>query len=222
MNSGENHPLASEKTQILKRREHPMDREEREDTTIYRVVVNHEEQYSIWPEYKENALGWKDAGKSGPKTECLAYIKEVWTDMRPLGLRQQLADVEARRGEIEAENAGRAQGPRDDLRDDLVKYLSQGNHPVEAAVRPEKTAAALKECIERGYVHIKFTDTRGGTELGMRLDREATELAGANFDNGEGTAHLVGTLTLNDVNVRAIADIDLKTLSGQGHLVVVS
>lgn len=58
--------------------------DEREDTTIYKVVVNHEEQYSIWLVDRENALGWRDAGKSGTKAECLEYIKEVWTDMRPL------------------------------------------------------------------------------------------------------------------------------------------
>ena len=65
--------------------------EEREDNTIYKVVVNHEEQYSIWPAERENPRGWRDAGKSGLKAECLAYIKEVWTDMRPLSLRQQMA-----------------------------------------------------------------------------------------------------------------------------------
>jgi MbtH protein len=64
--------------------------EEIEDKTIYRVVVNHEEQYSIWPAHRENALGWTDAGKSGSKEECLAYIKEVWTDMRPLSLRKKM------------------------------------------------------------------------------------------------------------------------------------
>ncbi|KYF74645.1 antibiotic synthesis protein MbtH [Sorangium cellulosum] len=52
--------------------------------------MNDEEQYSIWPADRENALGWKDAGKSGNKEECLAYIKEVWTDMRPLSLRKQM------------------------------------------------------------------------------------------------------------------------------------
>ncbi len=62
----------------------------KEDNTIYKVVVNHEEQYSIWPADRENALGWKDVGKSGLKEECLAYIKEVWTDMRPLSLRQKM------------------------------------------------------------------------------------------------------------------------------------
>jgi MbtH protein len=63
---------------------------DQEDTTIYKVVVNHEQQYSIWPSERENALGWKDVGKSGTKAECLTYIKEVWTDMRPLSLRQQM------------------------------------------------------------------------------------------------------------------------------------
>lgn len=58
-----------------------------EHTTLYKVVVNHEEQYSIWPIDRETPLGWRDAGKSGIKPECLEYIKEVWTDMRPLSLR---------------------------------------------------------------------------------------------------------------------------------------
>jgi MbtH protein len=64
--------------------------EEKEDNTIYKVVVNHEEQYSTWPAERENPLGWRDAGKSGAKAECLAYIKEVWTDMRPLSLRKKM------------------------------------------------------------------------------------------------------------------------------------
>ncbi len=69
---------------------------EREDTAIYRVVINDEEQYSIWPADRENANGWHDAGKTGPKAECLAYIKEVWTDMRPLSLRQQMETATGR------------------------------------------------------------------------------------------------------------------------------
>lgn len=71
-----------------------MDRDEKEDLTIYKVVMNHEEQYSIWPADRENPLGWSDAGKSGLKQECLAHIKEVWTDMRPLSLRQAMAERE--------------------------------------------------------------------------------------------------------------------------------
>lgn len=68
--------------------------EDGEDTTVYKVVVNHEEQYSIWPADRENALGWNDAGRSGSKSECLAYIKEVWTDMRPRSLREKMAAAE--------------------------------------------------------------------------------------------------------------------------------
>lgn len=64
--------------------------DEDEDTTIYHVVINHEEQYSIWPEYKEVPKGWKAVSKIGPKQECLDYIKDVWTDMRPLSLRKAM------------------------------------------------------------------------------------------------------------------------------------
>jgi MbtH protein len=60
-----------------------------EETQIYKVVVNHEEQYSIWPVDQQNPLGWKSVGFDGPKAACLAYIEEVWTDMRPLSVKQQ-------------------------------------------------------------------------------------------------------------------------------------
>jgi MbtH protein len=61
-----------------------------EDNTTYKVIINDEEQYSIWPADREDPLGWRDVGQSGSKQECLAYIKEVWTDMRPLSLRQKM------------------------------------------------------------------------------------------------------------------------------------
>jgi MbtH protein len=63
---------------------------EDEDATIYNVVINQEEQYSIWPADRANPLGWTDVGKGGPKAECLGYIKEVWTDMRPASLRRAM------------------------------------------------------------------------------------------------------------------------------------
>ena len=65
---------------------------EEDDQTVYTVVVNHEEQYSIWPEWKEIPNGWRVVGKTGPKADCLAYIEEVWTDMRPLSLRKQMEE----------------------------------------------------------------------------------------------------------------------------------
>lgn len=60
--------------------------------TRFKVVINHEEQYSIWPDYKEIPAGWRAVGKEGSKDECLAYIEEVWIDMRPLSLRQHLQE----------------------------------------------------------------------------------------------------------------------------------
>ena len=63
---------------------------DKNDNDIYKVVVNHEEQYSIWPVDRENPPGWTDVGKQGPKAECLAQIKELWTDMRPLSLRRKM------------------------------------------------------------------------------------------------------------------------------------
>ncbi|OEC33742.1 MbtH protein [Pseudomonas cuatrocienegasensis] len=58
--------------------------------TCFLVVRNHEEQYSIWPDYKALPAGWSSIGKQGSKEECLAYIESVWTDMRPLSLRQAM------------------------------------------------------------------------------------------------------------------------------------
>jgi MbtH protein len=65
-----------------------------DDDTIYAVVINHEEQYSIWPNNRELPLGWNTVGKTGTKRECLDYIEEVWTDMRPLSLRKKMEEME--------------------------------------------------------------------------------------------------------------------------------
>lgn len=59
----------------------------------FRVVVNHEEQYSLWLADRDIPDGWSDAGKAGTREECLAHIEAVWTDMRPLSLRRAMDDV---------------------------------------------------------------------------------------------------------------------------------
>jgi MbtH protein len=64
--------------------------DEHDDTRQYTVVVNHEEQYSIWFTDQDIPAGWREVGKAGSKSDCLEYIREVWTDMRPLSLRQQM------------------------------------------------------------------------------------------------------------------------------------
>jgi len=187
---------------------------DREDTTIYKVIVNHEEQFSIWPEYKETPLGWTDTGKTGPKTECLAYVKEVWTDMRPLSLRKKMEEL--------AKNPPPPSPPPDPNRPQEkspVDRLCEGTHPVEVGLRPEKTVKLFKDAIDRDYIYVKFTTTKGGTELGVRLDRPACDFSAANFEAGTGSVHVEGGLTFDYVKVRCIADIDLKSLEGVGHLV---
>jgi len=182
------------------------------DDTVYRVVLNHEEQYSIWPAGRENPLGWTDGGKTGTKTECLAHIDEVWTDMRPLSLR---LEMEKDAGQ---QNTG-AKAPigshRVDAHDDLLMYLSRGNHPVEPTA---KSVEQFLERIESGYVNIKFTDTRGGTVLGIKLDPVECKVAGDKLEHQPRKAHIVGELTLNYQPVRLIADVELDSLTGFGHL----
>jgi uncharacterized protein YbdZ (MbtH family) len=186
---------------------------DKEDTTTYRVVVNDEEQYSILAEYKESIAGWRDAGKVGSKAECMAYINEVWLDMTPLSLRKKMAEwAKNPPPPTVAPVASAAEKT-------LVDRLSDGDHAVEVGLRPEKSVRLFKEAIDRDFVHIKFTGTRGGTELGMRLDRQASNLSQADFTQETGTAHVEGILVVDYVRVRCIADIDLKTLNGRGYLV---
>jgi MbtH protein len=65
------------------------------DDKELKVVINHEEQYSIWPAERENPLGWRDEGMVGTKEACLAHIDKSWTDMRPLSLRLAMTEMES-------------------------------------------------------------------------------------------------------------------------------
>lgn len=66
--------------------------DESDEKLSYRVVLNDEEQYSIWPGERTPPPGWRDAGKSGLKQECLDFIAATWTDMRPLSLRKKMEE----------------------------------------------------------------------------------------------------------------------------------
>jgi MbtH protein len=72
--------------------------DEDDDDRTYKVVVNHEEQYSIWFADREIPMGWQAEGFEGTKQECLDHIEEVWTDMRPLSLRKKLEEIEREEG----------------------------------------------------------------------------------------------------------------------------
>ena len=184
---------------------------ETEDTTTYKVIVNHEEQYAIWPEFKEIPAGWRYGDKAGSKVDCLAYIKEVWVDMRPLSLRQKMAQPATplpSRAEIND-----AEPPN------LVERLCEGLHAVQIELRPEKTVKLFRESLARNHVPVKFTETNGGSEFGVKLDKCACDLTKADFNNGVGTAHLEGALSVDFVPVRCVVDIDLQSLAGSGRLV---
>src|ERR1043165_4735013 len=177
----------------------------------YAVVVNDEEQYSIWPVEKGLPPGWRAEGTQGSKQACLEHINEAWTDMRPLSLRRKMDDWARHPPPPEPIDEAPAAPP-------LVDRLSEGDHRVIVNCRPERTPQALKERLELGHVHLKFTETRGGTELGVRLGAGARDWTQADFDRGTGTVRLAGTLTLDFCRVRCHAVIDVATLEGTGRL----
>lgn len=101
------------------------------------------------------------------------------------------------------------------LMNDLVQRLSDGEHQAMVG-GPKPSLEDFKISVEdMGYVLIKFVETQGGTDLGMWVDAKASR-----FNQSTGMAHVEGTLTLNYVNLRCIADINLATLRGTGHVVV--
>lgn len=101
---------------------------------------------------------------------------------------------------------------------ELPHKLSQGDHKVIYRPIRDDARGELKAAIDRKYVHIKFTETRGGTELGFPLDEERSDLSQADWEAGKGTVRLVGELNLDGVPVRCVADLDLATVEGTGHL----
>jgi hypothetical protein len=101
---------------------------------------------------------------------------------------------------------------------EFVTRLCEGKHPVKASLLTDSTPEAFHKRILDNYVHIEFTDTKGGTILGIEIDKEASDLSSANFDEQCGNVHLVGSLQLNYEEVRCISDIDICSLQGEGYL----
>ena len=105
---------------------------------------------------------------------------------------------------------------------DLIRRLSSGLHDVEVCIRPEASAAAFAQRLKDGYVHLRFTGTRGGTELGITVDHGRTDVTSADFDRPGGIVALVGSVTLDSIPVNVHATIDLNTLRGHGRLELVA
>lgn len=150
--------------------------------------------------------GWYAEGAEGPRAAVLDHIAEVWTDMRPRSLvraLEALADEEEPDEVVEEEPAGPT----------LVERLATGKHRISVTPPSGEGPEALGDAIERGYVFVQFEETEGGTELGVRLDSDAVAA-----QDGQGPLRLSGTLELDSVPVRCIAEVDAATLTGTGYL----
>lgn len=147
---------------------------EKGDTTIYKVVVNQEEQYSIWPNNKENPLGWRDAGKTGLKGECLTFIKDVWTDMRPLTLRKRMEETSREENDAQA----------DYHTDTCIHHLfeAQADHTPDAvAVTFEDHQLTYRElnCMANQLArHLQKLDVAPEAKVGLSVERSEDMLLG--------------------------------------------
>jgi MbtH protein len=183
---------------------------EDEDLSSYVVVVNDEEQYSIWRADRPIPAGWKDAGKRGAKAECLDHIARVWTDMRPASVRRA-ADTP-----LPVLPPPEPAAAKPSPKNELVARL-EVEQPITIVGRPESTPAELRAQLDRGRVFVLFERT--GTELGIKPGASSLEQGRAAVERGEGGPVLLsGELVLNYNRVRFSGTIDAKTLRGVGKL----
>jgi uncharacterized protein YbdZ (MbtH family) len=185
----------------------------------YQVVVNDEEQYSIWPTDRELPAGWHAGGFTGSKEACLDHIEKVWTDMRPKSLRDKLAA-----GMLDTEELPPLADEEPD--DSLVQRLAKGSHPVVVAGVGDRAAAEsierFRQRMDRGHVSVLFTETRGGTELTLRFDPGSVDRSGCDFAGRSGRLALSGDLNLDGVDVRCEVELSLAELAGTGRLIPLS
>lgn len=105
----------------------------------------------------------------------------------------------------------------DKCKNELVDRLSKGDHEVSFEDRV-KELDRVEERIKDGFVFVKFTQTKGGTELGINLIQDECDFSDGDFKTGTGKLHAVGTCELNYCKVKCVADVDLATREGLGHL----
>ena len=186
-----------------------------EDGRFY-VLVNDEDQHSLWPTFSEVPAGWRVVFGEDSRKACLEYVEANWTDMRPKSLRERLA---AGLGTVET-------APEEDEGDPLVQRLSAGSHPVVVAgVGDRGDAEAIerfRQRMERGHVNVLFTGTRGGTELSLRFDPQSVDRSRCDFARRSGNLALAAELNLDGVDVRCEVDLSLAELAGTGRLVPLS
>ena len=174
--------------------------------------------------------GWKLEGTTGPKAEVLEHIDKVWTDMRPLSLRQKMEEWEKTAPkvepltieEIEAMRTGEDHFHKAQPPNELCKKLMTEQEIVVIRYRDRDTdepdADKLKAAIERGYVLVKFPNTKGGTELGANLGEDGPEPGTVDWDAKPGHVTVKGKLKLDYCPLLLTATINLETFKGTGHV----
>ena len=173
----------------------------------YLVVVNLEEQYSIWPQGRALPSGWRAVGKVGSKEQCLAYIDETWVDMRPLSVRKFLEAKLAPASPVK---------PADEPTAPPLLDLLAREQPVELlpSAGEEAPAAALRHAHESGWAYIRFPET--DTRLGFKVD--AAPARASDPSNPALPVVLRGELTLNFQRVAIECSFTGSSLAGRGRL----
>jgi uncharacterized protein YbdZ (MbtH family) len=184
-----------------------------EDTLLYDVVINQEEEYSIWRVGKRMPAGWLAVGIRGYKQDCLAAIEHIWQDMRPLSLRRFMAEMPLQLSDLPMPQPC----DRTDGQTGLVERLSQGEHPVRLVLNGEHPREMFRNCLDLGYVRVCFTQTRGQTIFSLILDDTQTRTQ-MTPGSDRAYAHLVGHINLDGKACLCVLDIDLVSFTGQGRL----
>lgn len=179
-----------------------------EPTDIHYVVVNHEQQYSIWPTPTPPA-GWTVVGPPASREQCLDRIEQLWTDMRPLSLREFMA------ANPDADSTAEIEQPFDEGPDLVTRLGSEQELELELFGAP--SLDLLRERIEQGVVHVRFPGTRGGTLLAVQLDADSKARAATLASVA--ALELSGTLQLDFVDLRLQARVETETLRGRGQLI---
>jgi uncharacterized protein YbdZ (MbtH family) len=185
--------------------------ETNDERTPYVVVINDDEQYSIWRRDRPLPAGWREVGFEAGRTECLAHIEQVWTDMRPLTVRRALSSAKAH---VEIVEEGRRSGGKNDLVIRLEK-----EQPISLVAHPSESGEELKEQLERRRLYVRFDAT--GTELGFRLSDDAVATAMAAVHRQQEPIPLEGELVLNFERVRFVGSLHVRSLKGLGRLEIV-
>ena len=174
----------------------------------YRVVINDDEQYSIWPEQRENPLGWRDVGIAGAEAECLTWINDNWSDMRPAHVKRAAATMAAAAPAVEL-----SLPVETSLVDRLCSELQR------VRLSRIENLRQLGQQVEHGYVIVGFQGMQGATELGFSLDPARTNVRDADFRAGTGVIQLVGSVVLDGHALEIDVTAMLPSLDGSARVV---